>query len=189
MTMNLFGKALANDTAVLPPELQNNCRKTITEIERCSQSLTLEQFCEDTVASVHHTFNLYSANLYMVKAKDGWVILLAGTSKTAQEAIQKGHKLPIGGNSLISTVVQTGQGRITQEKQVQMDYYPSPTFPLFHSELAVPIILPRNKSIIGVLDIQSEEYEAFGNDEYAAFSIIATCIALVFNEALPGVYS
>ncbi len=184
--MNLFGKALANEIAVLPPKFQDNCRKTIAEIERFSQSLTLEQFCEDTVASVHHAFNLYSANLYMVHAKDGWVVLLAGTSETAQEAIQKGHKLPISGNSLISTVVQTGQGRIAQEKQVQTDYYLSPTFPFVHSELAVPIILPRNKSVIGVLDIQSEEYEAFGNDEYEAFSIIAICIALVFNEQLPG---
>jgi transcriptional regulator with GAF, ATPase, and Fis domain len=188
--MNLFGQAVTNEVAVLPPELQSICRKTIAEIEQLwSQSHAIDRFCEDIAESIHRAFNLYSANLYIVDGKDGWAVLKAGTSKIAQEAKQKGHKLPIDGNSLIGTVVQTRQGRIVQEKQVQIDYYASSIYPPIHSELAMPIILSKNGATIGVLDIQSDEYEAFGKDEYLAFSIIANCIALVFSEALPGARS
>jgi transcriptional regulator with GAF, ATPase, and Fis domain len=188
--MNLFGKAVANEIEVLSPELQSLCRKTIAEIEQFwFHSPTIDRFCEDIAESIHRTFNLYSANLYIIDGKDGSAVLKAGTSKIAQEAKQKGHKLPIDGNSLIGTVVQTRQGRIMQEKQVQIDYYASPIYPPIHSELAMPILLSQNGVTIGVLDIQSDEYEAFGKDEYLAFSIIANCIALVFSETLPRMHS
>jgi transcriptional regulator with GAF, ATPase, and Fis domain len=185
--MNLFGKVITSQIEVLPLELQTACRKVITEMEEfSSQSSSKDQFCENVVESIHHAFNLYSANLYIIEAKDGLAVLKAGTSKIAKEAKQKNHKLPIDGNSLIGMTLQTGQGRIMQENQVEINYYPSPTFPPVHSELALPIILPRDKMTIGVLDIQSDECEAFGTNEYAAFSVIANCLALVFNDAFSG---
>jgi transcriptional regulator with GAF, ATPase, and Fis domain len=188
--MNLFGQLIANEIAVLPPELQNICQKTIAEIEQLwSQSPAIEYFCEGVAESIHRAFNLYSANLYIVDGKNGWAVLKAGTSKIAQEAKQKGHKFPIDDNSLIGTVVQTRQGQIMQEKQAQIDYYASPSYHPIHSELAMPIISSQDRAAIGVLDIQSDEYEAFGKDEYLAFSIIANCIALVFSEALPRMHS
>jgi len=184
--MNLFGKTITSEIEVLPSALQVICRKTITEMEQSSsQSINVERFCQDTMESIHRAFNLYSVNLYTVEAKDGWVVLQAGTSKLAQEAKQKDHKLPIDGNSLVGKVAQTSQGYILLNKQVQINY-PSPMFPPVHSELAMPIILPQNRLTVGVLDVLSDEYEAFGKDEYMAFSIIANCIALVFSDTFPN---
>jgi putative methionine-R-sulfoxide reductase with GAF domain len=185
--MDLFENEIASRIKSLPSALQSVCQEVIAEIEQlASQPLSLVQFSDSVVEVIHRAFKLHSVNLYTVETRERRIVLTSGTGDTSRMAIQQGHKLPIDGNSLIGTVVQSGQGRVALDIDDQIEY-PSPMLPPVHSKLAMPIISPQNNTVIGVLDAQSDEYETFGVEEGIAFSIVANYIALVLSGIKRGV--
>jgi transcriptional regulator with GAF, ATPase, and Fis domain len=187
MVMKLFGRAITSEIETLPLELQNACRSTILEMEQLStQPISIDQFCTSLVESIHGIFSLYSANLFAVDTQNRWLILKVGTSELARATQRRGHRLPFDNNSLVGRVAKTNQGIAALIKKLDQIQYESAIYPPVHSELAMPIILPQTGTTVGVLDIQSERYDAFGKDDFTAFSIIAACIAHVLVEAFPN---
>ena len=184
---DMFGNAITNKLETLPPQLQNACQATIVVIEQLvSQPVTTNQFYETLVKTIHTVFDLYSANLYTIEAHGRWAILKAGTSDFAQLAIQKGHRLPLDGLTLIAKVAKTNQSFAAFDLGQDETEYASPVFSPVKSQLVVPIMLPNEDTSVGVLDIQSDKHKAFEEAHFVAFSIIATCIAHAFRDIFPN---
>ena len=184
---DMFGSAITKELQSLPSELQKNCQAVIAAMEQLlSQPVTIDQFCGAVMQSIHTTFDIYSANLYTIESKEGWVVLKVGSSEFAQSAVKKDHRLPLNEHSLVGKVAKTGQMFAAIDLGQHEIEYSSVIFHPVRSELAVPIISPNDNTTVGVLDIQSDRYKAFGKEHFVAFSTIANCIAQVFNSSFPN---
>lgn len=183
----MFGSTITKELKSLPPQLQKDCQATIAVMKQLlSQPVTINQFCDTVMQSIHTTFDLYSANLYAIESKEGWVILKVGTSEIAQVAKHKGHRLLLNEYSLVGKVAKTSQMFAAFNAEQDEPEYSSVLFPPVRSELAVPIILPNINTTIGVLDIQSDKHKAFEKEHFVAFSTIANCIAQAFSISFPN---
>lgn len=163
-------------------------KKVVTEIHQLANSLlNSEQFIQKVVSIVHNHFNLYSANLFLVEDSRKWAILRASTGELSQKALERGHKLAIDGPSLVGQVIRSGKGMIALDiaNEEQDRRFWSAILPLTHSELAVPIGRA-TPGVIGVLDVQSSEYNAFDVAEMIVFQSIADEIASILESSFSG---
>lgn len=155
-------------------DLSDTVRKTVAKIHQsANNSLSFEQFIKKVVLIIHNHFNLYSTNLFFLEDSGKWAVLYAGTGGTCQIALERGHKLAVDGQSMVGKVIRTGTIMVSLDVEEERDKrFWSAVPPPVHSELVVPL-KTMTPSIIGVLDVQSSEYNAFGDAEISNFQSIA----------------
>lgn len=82
------------------------------------------------------------------------------------------------GHSISSYVAYTGQPHLCPDVTQSPYYYP--LFPNTRSELAVPLI-GRNGRVLGVLNVESEQENAFGENEVKVLSALASVAAFALS--------
>lgn len=130
---------------------------------------------------VSERFGFYHTGIFLIDETKQFAILQAASSDGGQLMLRRGHKLRIGENSIVSTVVQTGQARIALDVGLDAIYFNNPDLPNTRSEMALPLKLRDN--IIGVLDVQSEKPGAFTEDDSNTLSILADQVAIAIDNA------
>ena len=167
----------------LSSERQYSYQRMIEEINQLTANADdLTSFYNAIVNSVQRVSDYYSVNLFIVDSERRWAVLKSGTGDVIQSAIQHGHKLAIDEQSMVSRVINTHYTGIAAIKPEQPPIpYPSVELPPVHSELCVPLI-SRQNNVIGVLDIQSEEYDAFQEDDAIIFEALANYMAIQLED-------
>lgn len=83
------------------------------------------------------------------------------------------------GKGIIGTAAQAGHIIIVPDVSQDARYFPC--FPNTRSEMTIPLSL--NGSTIGVLNVESENLNAFGSDEVALFEGIASNLVVIIEKA------
>ena len=89
--------------------------------------------------------------------------------------LARGHKLRIGEVGIVGYVAKTGSPRIALDVGEDAVFFNNPDLPLTKSEMALPI--KTSEKILGVLDIQSKEQNAFVEEDIVTLQIIADSLA------------
>jgi GAF domain-containing protein len=98
------------------------------------------------------------------------------------------HKLKVGAVGIVGYVTATGEPRIATDVGKDAVYFNNPDLPQTRSEMALP--LKSNDRIIGALDVQSTEANAFSQEDIELFSTLADQISIaivnnqLFNETV-----
>jgi signal transduction histidine kinase len=95
--------------------------------------------------------------------------------------LKQGHKLEVGGNSMIGAAVALREARISLDVDEEKVWYPNPILPKTRSEMALPLII-KNKAI-GALTVQSEEEAAFSKEDISSLQMMADQLAVAINNA------
>jgi len=173
----------------LPRELQHSYQRMIEEIDQLtSEAVDTNAFYNAIVNGVQRVSDCYSVNLFIINADKEWAVLEAATGKTgslSQTVLHRRHKLAINGKSIVSRAVINHSICIANDKQNdQPMLYSSVDLIPIHSELCAPLISSQ-RNIIGILDIQSSEHEAFHEDECVFYNAVTEHIAgLLENKNL-----
>jgi GAF domain-containing protein len=109
-----------------------------------------------------------------------YLTLQAANSEGGQRMLARGHKLRVG-QGIVGTVAAKNEPRIATDVGVDAAYFNNPDLPQTHSELALPLRV-RTK-IIGVLDVQSTEAEAYKDEDIKILQILADQLALAIDNA------
>jgi len=96
--------------------------------------------------------------------------------------LARGHKLEVGQTGIVGFVTATGHVRIALDVGADAAYFNNPDLPNTHSEIALP--LRYFDQIIGALDVQSTESNAFDQDDIEVLSTLADQIAITINNTL-----
>jgi putative methionine-R-sulfoxide reductase with GAF domain len=184
--MSLSSEENTNKINNLSPELQRSYQRMIEEINHLTTNANdLTSFYNAIVDGIQRVSNCYSVNLFIVDIDKTWAVLEAVTGKTgslSQKALQRRHKLAINGNSLVSRVVNTRSACIAKDQQEdETMLFSSVDLTPIHSELCVPLI-SLQENVVGVLDIQSSEYEAFHVEECFFYMAVAEYIVSLLDE-------
>jgi GAF domain-containing protein len=95
--------------------------------------------------------------------------------------LKRGHKLEVGGNSIVGYVSQAGVPRISLDVGKDAVFFNNPDLPNTRSEMSLP--LKARDNIVGVLDVQSEKPGAFTENDASTLSILADQIAIALENA------
>ena len=91
------------------------------------------------------------------------------------------HSLPVGSRSIVGTVSSTGNSLVVNNTSVDPIFRPNPLLPDTHSEAAIPLRI--GKRIVGVIDLQSNEIDAFTQADISILLALADQVAVAIDNA------
>jgi GAF domain-containing protein len=91
-----------------------------------------------------------------------------------------GHRLRVGEVGIVGRVASTGEPRITLETGLDTVHFNNPLLPNTRSEMALPLKV-ENK-IIGVLDVQSDQPQAFAEEDITIMQVLADQLAIAIER-------
>ncbi|UCC64732.1 MAG: GAF domain-containing protein [Anaerolineae bacterium] len=140
-----------------------------------SSILEPEALIRRTVNLIRDRFDYYYVGLFLRDPSGRWVALKAGTGEAGREMLAQGHRLEVGGSSMIGWCVANGQARIAQETAEEAIRFANPLLPETRSEMALPLIC--RGRVIGALTVQSVEPQAFSDEDIAVLQTMADQVA------------
>jgi GAF domain-containing protein len=94
--------------------------------------------------------------------------------------IENKHRLRVGEVGIVGRVAASGEPRIALDTGVDITFFNNPYLPTTRSEMALPLKV-QNK-MIGVLDVQSEQPQAFNEEDVAIMQIMADQLATAIER-------
>jgi PAS domain S-box-containing protein len=163
--------------------------QTAAEVSRAASTvLETEALLQQVVNLVQERFELYYAGLFLVNQQisvDGeprnWAVLRVGTGEAGRQMVAQGHKLEIGGESMIGQCVSTKLPRIAMDVGEEAVRFANPLLPETRTELALPL-MSRGQAL-GALTIQSRRQAAFLIDDIAVLQTMADQLAIAIDNA------
>jgi GAF domain-containing protein len=140
-----------------------------------------KELLETIVQQISERFGFYHAGIFLADANGEYITLEAASSDGGKKMLQHGHKLAIGRQGIVGFAAYQKRPRIAQDVGADANFFNNPELPETHSEMALPL-LARNR-LVGVLDIQSEEHNAFSSDDISTLEIMTDQIALAIENA------
>jgi GAF domain-containing protein len=131
------------------------------------------------IINVFH--NIYHAQIFLVDATNEFAILRASTGDVGRRLLERGHRLAVGGTSVIGRT--TGEGVVTAvlDTEASEFHHKNELLPNTRAELAIPLRL--GKTIIGALDVQSFAANSFTDDQITTLQAMADQIAISIENA------
>ncbi len=141
----------------------------------------LEILLDETAQLITDRFGYYHAGIFLADENNRNVVLQAASSEGGKKMLVNGHTLEIGRQGLVGYAAFMKAARIAQDVGTDGIYFNNPNLPNTRAEMALPLII-QNK-LIGVLDIQSEDINAFSSDDIYTLQTMADQIALAIENA------
>ncbi len=156
--------------------------RTAAEISRAiSAELDPNKIFEQVVNLVKERFGLYYVGVFMLDESQQFAILRVGSGEAGRQMVADGHKLVIGGTSMIGWAISNRQARIALDVGEDAVHFQNPYLPSTRSELALPMISEDN--VLGALTVQSIRQEAFDQDDITVLQGIADSLATAISNA------
>lgn len=185
----LFG--LEQRVAERTAELEQAVRETenrVRELELVSEvakAATSQQETENLLSLVtslvSEKFSFYHVGLFLIDDNREYAVLRAANSPGGKRMLERQHRLKIGQVGIVGKVAETGKPRIALDVGEDAVYFDNPDLPETRSEAALPLKV--GNEIIGVLDVQSKEANAFSEENIKILGILADQIAIAINNA------
>jgi DNA-binding LacI/PurR family transcriptional regulator/GAF domain-containing protein len=176
--------ALALENQRLVSDVQRRAARltAASEVSSAATSITdLDALLSRVVELIRDQFDLYYAGIFLVDAAQEWAVLVAGSGEAGRLMLDQGHRLEVGGDSMIGYCVDTGNARITYDAKREERRRPHPLLPDTRSELALPLV--SRGEVIGAMTIQDERPGAFTEDDITTLQTMAAQLANAIANA------
>jgi GAF domain-containing protein len=156
--------------------------EAITQVLRAVSTLqNLDTLLPRITEVISEQFNFYHAGIFLLDNDREFAVLRAANSPGGRNMLLRGHKLKVGQTGIVGFVTATGQPRIALDVGVDAVFFNNPDLPKTRSEMALP--LRYGGQIIGALDVQSTEPNAFEKDDLEALTALADQVAIAISNA------
>jgi len=157
--------------------------ETISQVVRAVSSFQdLDTLMPQITKVISEKFGVYHTGIFLLDNNREFVVLRAANSEGGQNMLVHGHKLQVGQKGIVGFVAATGQSRIASDVGADATYFDNPDLPDTRSEIALP--LRYAGQLIGVLDVQSKEPNAFSRDDIEVLITLADQVATAIRNTL-----
>ncbi len=155
---------------------------TAAEVARVAASiLDLQQLLSQTAELVREQFNLYYVGIFLIDETGRWAVLRAGTGEAGRKMLEMGHKLEVGGPSMIGWCTAYGKPRIALDVGREAVRFENPLLPETRSEMALPLL--SRERVIGAMTVQSDRPAAFTLEDIQVLQTVANQLATAIENA------
>lgn len=156
--------------------------KAIAEITRAVVNIrNLDEILTQLTQLISRNLGYYHVGIFLFDENREYAVLRAANSAGGLRLLERGHRLRVGQQGIVGYVAARGTARIALDVGADAVFFNNPDLPDTHSEIALP--LKFGAEIIGVLDIQSKETNAFSQEDIEVFNILANQIAVAIQNA------
>jgi GAF domain-containing protein len=156
--------------------------QTSVDIAKLSSEMsTPEELMSRVVELIPERFHYYHASIFLIDETGIWAQLVAGTGEIGNRMLSHRHRLAVGSASIIGWVIANRQPRIVLNVHDDPFYFKNPLLPETLSEMAFPLIF--EDRLLGALDIQSDELNAFSEEDIHTMEAIAAELAIAIDSS------
>ena len=141
----------------------------------------LEELLNRATHLISNRFGFYHVGIFLLDPRNEYAILRAANSSGGKIMLERQHKLKVGTEGIVGTVAGSDQARIALDVGEDAVYFDNPDLPQTRSEIALPLIA--GGEVLGVLDVQSIEANAFTEGDVPSLQILADQLATAVQNA------
>lgn len=161
---------------------QNEYLAAAAEIGRLiTSTLDLNALFDRAVNLVRERFGFYHAAIFIIEETGFNAVLRAATGEAGEEMKRRQHSLAVGSKSIVGMVTSSGAPVVVNNTAIDPIHRANPLLPETRAEAGVPLRI--GTRIIGALDIQSTEVDAFTEADIAVLQSLADQIAVAIDNA------
>ena len=182
---------IANQAAIAieNARLFQEARQRATQLEAIAELgrhitsiLDLDELLSQIVELIHHILAYYHVHAFLVDEVSKEAIFRAGSGEAGRLIEEQGGvRLKVGEQGIIGWVAGSGLPLLVNDVSQEPRYVPHEALPDTRSELAVPLKI--GLRVIGVLDVQSDELNAFDLDDVAVLQALGDQVAIAIENA------
>jgi GAF domain-containing protein len=175
--------------------LQNQVEERTSELQQRAAQLEAVAGVARTIASVQdinsllpaitklvsQQFGFYHVGIFLLDQQRQNAVLRAANSQGGLRMLSRQHSLTLDAHSIVGYSTLRGEARIALDVGTDSFYFNNPDLPETRSEMAIPLRVVGE--VIGSLDVQSTETNAFSEEDIRALSILADQIAIAIENA------
>ena len=126
-------------------------------------------------------FGFYHVGIFLLDENNKYAVLRAANSEGGKRMLARKHRLEIGQTGIVGHVTSTGNPRIALDTGADAAFFNNPDLPDTRSEMALPLKI--GSQVIGALDVQSTEPNAFSQDDISTLSTLADQVSIAIQNA------
>jgi GAF domain-containing protein len=142
----------------------------------------LQDLLPQITQAISQYFGFYHVGIFLISTNKDYAVLSAANSEGGQKMLERNHKLRVGQVGIVGYVAGAGKPRIALDIGEDAVYFNNPDLPETRSEMALPLIQTGGQ-IIGVLDIQSIESNAFNREDIEILIALADQVSMAISNA------
>jgi GAF domain-containing protein/HAMP domain-containing protein len=155
--------------------------QTVSDVARSVASTqSLDSLLTKVTELISERFNYYHVGIFLNDEKNEFAVLRSANSEGGKRMLARSHKLKVGQVGIVGYVTGTGNPRIATDVGEDAVHFKNPDLPYTRSEMALPLKI--GDKIIGALDIQSTESNAFTAENIELFNILADQVAIAIDN-------
>ncbi|HZY44826.1 MAG TPA: GAF domain-containing protein [Anaerolineae bacterium] len=156
--------------------------KASADVGRAATSiLDSDQLLRQVVNLITDRFHFYYAAVFTLDDAGHYALLREATGEAGRTLKQVGHKLEVGGQSMVGATIKTRTLRIALDVGHEAVRFANPLLPYTRSEIALPLLV--GDRVLGALDVQSEQSAAFDEASAEVLQSMADQIAIALLNA------
>lgn len=143
--------------------------------------LELDMLLGQTAQSIEQHFeSIYHVQIYVIESGKEQGVLRAATGAVGQQLLAQEYAVDVGGLSVVGRVAINGEPLLISDYNRAPIHKPQVLLPETRSELAVPLVV--GEDVVGVLDVQSKETNAFSDPDVTLLRSIGSQIAVAVDS-------
>ena len=180
--------AMANQAAlaIQKAQLYAQEHKRVRQLETIGQvasqvaaTLELDELFQRVVHLVRDNFRYYHVAIYTADRELQTVTFQASASAGGKSVTPD----VAWGQGLIGWVLSHGQSVLVNDVTGDSRYHNVEALEETHSEVVVPLLLDAAHELVGAIDVQSDQLNAFGPDDLFILETLSTQVAMAIYEA------
>jgi len=186
-TLEELEKRVEERTAELSLANERNQRRArhfeaIAHIARTiSSTRDLDVLLSQITTVINQEFGFYHIGIFLLDTAKEYAVLSAANSEGGKTMLERGHRLKVGETGLVGFVTGTGKPRVALDTGADAVFFNNPDLPETRSEIALPLHV--GDEIIGALDVQSTEPNAFLQEDINVLSTLADQVSIAIQNA------
>jgi GAF domain-containing protein/HAMP domain-containing protein len=142
----------------------------------------LQPLLDSVVALMIERFpNIYHAQIFLIDAQGQYAMLRASTGTIGQALLARGHRLAVGSISLVGQAAVQKRAIVAHDTAHSAIYKQQELLSETRAEMALPLMF--GSDVIGVLDLQSKQRDAFSEPEIEILQAAANQIAVAIQTS------
>ncbi|MEW6286447.1 MAG: GAF domain-containing protein [Chloroflexota bacterium] len=130
---------------------------------------------------ISQQFGFYHVGIFLLDEAREFAVLQAANSEGGRRMLQRQHKLRLDMKSIVGYTASRGEPRIALDVGTDSVFFNNPDLPDTRSEMALPLRV--GGRVIGVLDVQSTQPNAFTEEDIAVLATLADQAAIAIENA------
>ena len=157
-------------------ESQTRWLRVAAEIVRDAASArNLDELLTRSTSLILERFKFYHTGIFLLDNNNEYAALVASPTEAGRLMIGNSYKVRVGEVGIVGQVSASGESQVILNKGIDAVHFNNPLLPNTRMQLAVPLKV--ESKVIGVLDVQSDQAQAFNAEEIAIMQIMADQLA------------